>query len=263
MEKQGNDFIKKVGFSNYVEEEEIHQLAAFYKLCNTEPELDDFSSKLSICQFCNFEYCHAIEKLSSGEWVYYFVPEKRYISEYNDIYYVAGSVVDLCKDIIMENYKFPQGKKEEYLNKYEIYLASSDLEEEENTIILCMMFHYDPNYISDLLFYIKKDLGLTKEEDIKREKRIKLRMHHKLFSTFYRYIYEIKETILKKIIPNYEQELEKAKEGKVPYIFNYDLSDYADEVMEETMKVVEQIYNEMDNHPEEKPKKYEKSDIYG
>ena len=59
-----------------------------------------------------------------------------------------------------------------------------------------------------------------------------------------------------------EQELEKIH-NRTSYIINYDLSDYADEVIEETMKVVEQIYNKIDFPPEEKPKKYEKSDIYG
>lgn len=263
MEKKGNDYIKKVGISNYVEEEEIHQLTAFYKLCETEPELGIDPTYLSICQYASYEYCHTIEKLSSGEWFYYYVGEIRSIS-YDYEYNVASSCVDLCKDIIMENKYISEEKKEEYLNKYEAYLASSDLEDEENTTIACMMFHYDPFYISDLLFYIEKDLGLTKEVDTKREKRIKARMQGLIISTFYRHIFDIKETIFKKMIPNYEQELEKAEAGKVPFIINYDLSDYADEVMEETMKVVEQFYNEMDYHPEEKPKKYEKrSDIYG
>ena len=233
MEEDYYNYAKNVGFSHYVEANEIHQLAALLKL--KKESIQDADLDFIICQSGNIDSscpCSSqIEKLSTGEWMFSHVDERGHI--YASI--IGESCTDLCRRIIKQDHFFKPEDKMDFLKKYDKYLASADLEDEENFIMASMQYHEDEYYISDLIYYMQKDLSLI-DNDPKRDKRIRTRMNIP-FSDFNSNIYRIKNTIYEKKHPS-ARKIEKWEER---FIMMYDFSKYSEEVMEETMKLVEII----------------------
>ena len=246
QEEDYYNYAKKVGFSHYVEETEIHQLAALLKL-KKENKQDEHDLYFIICQSGNINvacpYSSQIEKLSTGEWMFSHVDERGQI--YASI--IGESCADLCRKIIKQDYFFKEEDKMDCLKKYDKYLASSDLEDEENFIMASMQYHEDEYFISDLIYYMQKDLSLI-ANDPKKDKRTSTRM--KVASNdFYSAVFEIKNTIYEKKHP-----CAKLIRGwQRRDIIKYDLSEYADEVMEETMKLVEIINKNREEKYRNKP----------
>ena len=116
QEEDYYNYAKKVGFSHYVEETEIHQLAALLKL-KKENKQDEHDLYFIICQSGNINvacpYSSQIEKLSTGEWMFSHVDERGQI--YASI--IGESCADLCRKIIKQDYFFKEEDKMDCLKK--------------------------------------------------------------------------------------------------------------------------------------------------